>query len=65
VFSILLTCKCPILFLGGTIANLSSKDPVIVERVSLFKSKYMGTGNKIYMKTLIDQLKVDEGQESL
>ncbi|KAM0836829.1 hypothetical protein ACQ4PT_062061 [Festuca glaucescens] len=43
---------------------MSSKDPVIVDKVNLLKVKYMGTGNKIYMKTVIDQLKGDEDEES-
>ncbi|KAM0919396.1 hypothetical protein ACQ4PT_008298 [Festuca glaucescens] len=49
---------------GDTIAKMSSKDPVIVDKVNLLKVKYMGTGNKIYMKTVIDQLKGDEDEES-
>ncbi|KAM0907139.1 hypothetical protein ACQ4PT_016308 [Festuca glaucescens] len=47
-----------------TIAKMSSKNPVIVDKVNLLKVKYMGTGNKIYMKTVIDQLKGDEDDES-
>ncbi|KAM0920016.1 hypothetical protein ACQ4PT_007794 [Festuca glaucescens] len=49
---------------GDTIAKMSSKDLVIVDKVNLLKVKYMGTGNKIYMKTVIDQLKGDEDEES-
>jgi hypothetical protein len=56
--------NCPFLILGGTIAKLSSKDSVIVDKVNLLKAKYMGTGNKIFMRTLIDQLKGDEDEES-
>jgi hypothetical protein len=37
---------------------------LIVDKVNLLKVKYMGTGNKIYMRTLIDQLKGDEDEES-